>query len=438
MKLRDSLGTGRWTIAAVIAAVALSIWPATSQATVKPGDFITMQNAAQVKDLLSPGVYYKVTHGMTMKIIPTVRVDWPPPYKDATEKYSGQVRLSTDHRTVVGYVAGQPFPLIDPNDSEAASKIIWNNVFRPISSDDYDLRLFECRGHYVHPGASDSLMIDNTEVGHYAGYDLVGRTEVEPMPVDPDFKISNRLYLFALYPVIAPASARGAGIVRFRYADPNRGDDSWSYQVASRRVRRLNEGELSVATGFGAWNPDHYSGFNPKTEAYDYKLMGEKEMLAVVHALHVPEIPCLTDGQASVCPEVWEMRHMYIVEASPRYNIVNTLQGKNIIYMDSEVWFQAYVDAYDRRGELFQNFTYLLTNRDRPVPDAKIAIYPFKRSFVVASCSLDVQGGVSDQCFLPGIETPDRETWYINMGAQDKNFFTANAMQAAALGPLNR
>ena len=215
MKLRDSLGTGRWTIAAVIAAVALSIWPATSQATVKPGDFITMQNAAQVKDLLSPGVYYKVTHGMTMKIIPTQRVDWPPPYKDATEKYSGQVRLSTDHRTVVGYVAGQPFPLIDPNDSEAASKIILNNVFRPISSDDYDLRFFECRGHYVHPGASDSLMIDNTEVGHYAGYDLVGRTEVEPMPVDPDFKISNRLWLFALYPIIAPSSSRGFGYIRY-------------------------------------------------------------------------------------------------------------------------------------------------------------------------------------------------------------------------------
>ena len=33
-------------------------------------------------------------HGMTMKIVPTVRVDWPPPYKDATEKYSSQDRRS--------------------------------------------------------------------------------------------------------------------------------------------------------------------------------------------------------------------------------------------------------------------------------------------------------------------------------------------------------
>ena len=80
------------------------------------GDVITPQNAAQVKNLVSPGVYYMVTHGMQMKIVPSERIDWPPPYKDATEKYSFQVRLTDDHRSLVGYVAGQPFPLIDTND----------------------------------------------------------------------------------------------------------------------------------------------------------------------------------------------------------------------------------------------------------------------------------------------------------------------------------
>src|SRR6204780_5427422 len=73
------------------------------EAGVKPGDFITPENSAQVSDLVSPGFFYRVQHGMTMKIVPTTRVDWPPPYKDATEKYSSQVVLSKDHRTVVGY-----------------------------------------------------------------------------------------------------------------------------------------------------------------------------------------------------------------------------------------------------------------------------------------------------------------------------------------------
>jgi hypothetical protein len=81
---------------------------------------------------------------MTMKIVPSERLDWPPPYRDATEKYSGQVRLSRDQRTVVGYVAGQPFPLVDANDPAVASKIMWNNVFRPLLTDDYDLHFYDC------------------------------------------------------------------------------------------------------------------------------------------------------------------------------------------------------------------------------------------------------------------------------------------------------
>ena len=138
------------------------------------------------------------------------RVDWPPPYREATEKYSQQVRLTNDHRSIVGYVAGQPFPLIDPNDPYVATKIIWNNVFRPISSDDYDLRFYDCQSEYVSPG-QDQHMIDDIEIGHYAGYNIVGRTEVEPLPVDPDFKESGRLWLFALYPVLAPEESRGTG-----------------------------------------------------------------------------------------------------------------------------------------------------------------------------------------------------------------------------------
>src|SRR5215469_8592864 len=112
-------------------------------AKVRPGDFITPQNAQLVDELVPPGVYYKVQHGMTMQIVPAERVDWPPPYKDATEKYSPQVRLTPDHRSLVGYVAGQPFPLMDPNDPDVATKIMWNYFFRPISTDDFDLRFFD-------------------------------------------------------------------------------------------------------------------------------------------------------------------------------------------------------------------------------------------------------------------------------------------------------
>ncbi len=419
--------------AASIALLGLISPPAMAQ--VKPGDFITPENAAKVKDLVSPGVYYKVTHGMEMKIAPTERVDWPPPYKDATEKYSAQVRLSDDHRSVMGYVAGQPFPLIDANDPYVATKVIWNNVFRPITSDDYDLRFYDCDSAFTRRGPQ-TRQIEYFQIGHYAGYDLIGRTEVEPIPVDADFKRTGRFWLFALYPVLAPQEIRGTGFIRWRYAAPNRPDDIWSLDAGSRRVRRLNEAIMSASTASGtsahSWDPDHYSGFNAKIEEYDYKFLGEKNMLGVAHASHSPEVRCPTDGGTSACPETWEMRHLYVLQATPRKGKVNALDSRTLIYLDSEMWFEPYIDTYDRAGHLFRNHIYFVATRDRPVPDAKVAIYPFKRSFVVGAVSTDVQTGLGTMCYLPGIETPERECWYINMGAVDKTFFTTDAMVRAA------
>jgi len=75
-----------------------------------------------------------------------------------------------------------------------------------------------------------------------------------------------------------------------------------------------------------------------------------------------------------------------------------------------------------------QGYIYWLTYRDRPVPDARVAIYPFKREFVVGALAEDIQGGVHSMCYLPGRETPERECWYINMGAVDRKFFDPDSM----------
>jgi uncharacterized protein DUF1329 len=427
--------TPRLFTGAILLLMLVGFWWPAAQAQVKPGDVITMQSAEKIKNLVSPGVYWMVKRDMRISVVPGERVDWPPPYKEATEKYSSQVRLSPDHRSMLGYVAGQPFPLLDPNDADVGVKLVWNNVYRPISSDDYDLRFFDCQEVYARPGA-ERRIINDVEVGHYAGYNLVGRTEVEPLPIDPDFKVSNRLWMFALYPLLAPQAERGTGILRYRYADPNRGDDSWTWQPGSRRVRRLNESILSSNTGTHNFDPDHYSGYNPKTEEYSYRYLGDKEMLACVHAAHSPEVTCPYDGGASACPENWEMRHLYIVESTPRRAISaaggEVLEQKTIVYLDSEVWFEPYVDSYDRRGQLWRTNLYWLAYRDRPVPDARVAIYPFKREFVVGAREADVQSGFGAMCYLPGQATPERECWYINMGAVDKTFCSIQAMVKAA------
>ena len=220
-----------------------------------------------------------------------------------------------------------PFPFLDPNDPRVATKIIWNNVFRPLQTDDYDLRYFACEN--LRTGRNVPYrVLDEIDVGHYAGYNEIGRTEVDPMPIDQDFKKTGRYWLFGLYPIMAPAGMRGAGFLRYRYSDPKKSDDIWSWNTGSRRLRRLDEGIMSDAvTGSGTpsegggnivvFDPDHYSGFNAKVEEYNYRFLGSKSMLGVVHAVHSPEVTCGTDGGGSACPENWETRQMYIVEATP-------------------------------------------------------------------------------------------------------------------------
>ena len=432
--------TKRFSLLTVVTALALMASvsrPTAARADVKPGDFITVQNADKVKDITSPGTFYKVMHGMTMKIMPTGRIDWPPPYKDATEKYSAQVRLANDHRGIVGYVAGLPFPMLDVNDPNVATKIMWNNAFRPIFTDDYDLRFFDCESVYSEAGRKQTSQVANFQVGHYAGYSLVGRTEVDPMPFDPDFKATGRYWLFGLYPILSPQEIKGTGFVRWRYSDPRKGDDVWTFLPTSHRLRRLNETNLSDSTAPGtaahAWDPDHYTGFNAKNEEYNYKFLADRRILTVAEATHSPEIRCDTDNGASACPEGWELRNDYVIEATPTPDRASGARdSKTIVYVDSELWFPLDANTYDRRGELRISNIHMVAFRDRPVPDAKIAIYPFKRLFVVGAVSTDVQSGLATMCYLPGIDTPERECWYINMGAVDKNFFAPSAMVNAA------
>jgi len=412
--------------AAIIVAVA-----SVSHAQVKPGDHISAQNAALLKDLVSPGTYFAVTKGMGMEIVAPKRVEGPPPYRIATEQYSPQVQLSADHRTVLGYVAGQPFPLLDPNDPYVATKIMWNSSFRPIATDDADLRFFECQATEFNPGGAQKLL-DLSEIGHLGVYYEIGRLEVEPMPADPDFKKTGIWIRAAAYPVIAPAEGRGSGGMRYRYWDPDRPDDAWAFLNTTRRVRRVSESILSASPGLTTWDADHAGGFAAKPQEYNYKFLGERNMLGIVHAKRSPAVPCPTDGQSTTCNEDWEMRHMYLIEVTPRPEKTSEiLQSKTIVYIDGELWFNPYVDSYDRKGELWKTQIYDSTYRDRPVPDAKVAIYPFEREFILAASSVDVQTGHVTTCYLPGPDTPERECWYINMGAVDRDFCTTEAMSKA-------
>jgi len=399
-------------------------------AQVQPDDVITPARADKVKDLVSPGVYQRVKNGLAIKIVETQTIEWPPPYKAATEANASKVSIGPDHRTISGYVAGLPFPSIDPNDSDAAVKVIWNMQFRPIFTDDYDLRFVDCDFGYTKSGGRQGESLESIQAGHYSGYNLVGRTEVQPTPTDPDFQSSGRYWLFALYPVLAPAELRGSGLIRHRFADPTKSDNIWAYTSGDRHVREVGEEMMNDPGGMGL-TPDHFSGFNAKAQNYDYKFLGHKSMLGSLNAANSPETRCVEDGSIN-CAEAWEMRQFDIIEATPRSGTNAGAGAKTVIYVDTEAWFPPYVDVYVSSGELYQTSIYWLTNRERTTSEAAVAVYPFKRAFMVATETQDFKQGTLTKCYMPGSDTPDQEGWYINMGTTQKEFYLTETMVRAA------
>src|SRR5262249_36186655 len=137
-------------------------------------------------------------------------------------------------------------------------------------------------------------------------------------------------YRFGAFPFEEPAEIEGLGIIRYRYIDPSKEDNTWAYMPGTGRVRRLSADVLSDQmqptsknTGNGATfvnnlDPDSMFGLAAKVEDLDYRLRGVKPMLASVNAESVPAKPCRFDNNRTVCPENWEMRQLYVIEGNAK------------------------------------------------------------------------------------------------------------------------
>ena len=85
---------------------------------------------------------------------------------------------------MANYVAGLPFPLLDPNDPQVATKVMWNFSFRPQYTDDVVARNVEVVSR--RPGSPAAVPVEHFTIAQIAFYNSMGRTEVQPIPTDPE------------------------------------------------------------------------------------------------------------------------------------------------------------------------------------------------------------------------------------------------------------
>ena len=105
-----------------------------ADADLKPGDTIGPNNWQRIQGMVGDNFLNRIKAGHSIQI-KAPKVYRPlKEYADATEKYSGKVRLGANGE-LLGYTAGQPFPKLDLSDAQIGQKLAWNFFWRWLGDD---------------------------------------------------------------------------------------------------------------------------------------------------------------------------------------------------------------------------------------------------------------------------------------------------------------
>jgi hypothetical protein len=420
------------TLAAGLA-VSLAISVAPVSADVVPGDLITKANADKVKGLVPEGIMWCVLNGMDLEIVPYVEVPAPLDYIAATEKFSAQVKLGDDLE-LIDWVAGMPFPNIDNNDPMAAAKIMYNFQRSHYFSETLDLAYFDADTGTMLTDAKGNpkYLVERHFIPEWLRVlRYQGRLRHDPIPdIEPnDDKV---FYKAGLYPLVEPFDLKGVGGVSYRYLEQERHDDTWLYLPLLRRVRRLSSSQRSDALFGQDIDIDSYGGYAGQIPWFEWRLLGEKTMLASIHGVRLPPTPCKGDGGLTFC-EVWEKRPAtYIVEG--RSKLPNYAFSKRLIYVDKETSLIGTSDLYDWNDELWKNVQISFRADKKPNPAADLE-YDEVRLFAYAYSVVDIQLTHSTRVAIPGLAIQDEPGWYVDLGPQppssvEQNWFSVQSLIA--------
>ncbi len=392
-----------WLVVALAVATSL---PALGD--VQPGDAITKANADKVKDLVSPGIYWCVQHGWPMKIVETKPVVLRKAFTEATEKYSGQVKLGADGITLENWVAGRPFPGVTPTDAHAAVKIMYN-YYVQIGIDDLDLRNFDAD---TGPISDDRpLQVErHFLIDHFRRLFYVGRLYVDPKPQIPNKE--NFWFKETLHPLIEPFDLKGVGFTYYRYTDPAKQDDSWLYLPSLRRVRRLSTAQRSDALFGQDTDQDSYGGYAGQIGWMDWKLLGEKQALGAFHTTNFPVK--WSDGATDWAFEgEWEKRNVYVLEGTSK--LPQYAYSKRVLYVDKDVFIISYSDMYDRGGQLWKVWVNNFSFKKAAFPGSPL-VYDEDTPMIPAIVMVDMQLGHATKASLPSHRFPGEPGWYWHQG----------------------
>jgi hypothetical protein len=359
-----------------------SMADANSAASIPPGTNITLQNWQQYKQFMPVGLLagFSQRYGwkigsdprFTIVVGSTIHEPMFRQLRENTEKYAGQAKLQRTNSggyTLKNYGAGVPFP--KPAGDLKAYQIfynVWTYYFPSFTYfDDISCQIDRFGNRF-----SQGVDVQQWRMSH---------TSDEGFPTNPDYGKgilqANRFF------VKFPEQSKYTAQLALLPDDPEKLQEVYVFLPSLRRSLRLSSAaRCSPILGSDFTQDDNGDGMFLQPANFNMKLLGEKKVLAVMHAdpAHMyggndtggDKLYDRTTMPGWPSPLVgkWELRDAYVLALTPLPAMGGSYcYGQKVIFVDKDSFVQLYFDNYDPNGKLYK--TELMYYRPLEVTDTE-------------------------------------------------------------------
>jgi len=341
---------------------------ASSSATIPAGTKITVQNWQQYKQFLpmwiqglySQHYHFRMGDSPDYTLVVGQFTDFPLrlKFRQDSEKYSGQVRLKKlpwGGYTIENYVAGVPFPALDPKDPLVGIKLMYNAWHWDSPAIAHNI---------AHNWATDIYGNVQGQVIDVTFYRLMHLSEPNMPPMLPfanGNKLANRYY------ITLPEQSKYTTELELISNDPTTFTEVYAFLPSLRRSLRLSTAARCspiLGTDYiqddSTWVPGYFTA----------NFLGLKKVLMFMADFDkTHEEKYYTGGPADPnaafpgWPKAntghWELRPAYIYEQVPILEKLGRgyCYSRRVYYVDKQTWSDtmAGTEGYDRQGLLWKS-----------------------------------------------------------------------------------
>lgn len=340
-----------------------------TQGTIPPGTRITAQNWRQYRQFMPLGMIdlfegkydWKMPADVEMVVGPTIPHPAPPSYRDATEKYSGQVRivrLPNGGLNIEDYVGGMPFP--NPQAPHKGWKILVDEWFPPAP------HIFVQAEGMGEKNNQSSEIYFCTQDSYHNQACAVNDLVYMALNFNSDPGVPRALpgagdyYLSEWLMVEQPEESKYTADLTLFPNDFTKFPYDFVFVPALRRTVQLSTtARCAPLFGSDMTHDDQKTGFNGGFTNFRAKWLGDRKILGITELTYAAgAFPTNFDmplGWAKPSWGDWTLRDTQIIDVRRIPSMAaGYCYGKRILYVDKQISAPVWVDLYDSNMKLWK------------------------------------------------------------------------------------